>query len=83
MVHICDAPIQLLTDAGLSRPDIFCGLRNVLEVFGATMSTPDVALQLIVPSMFIFMAARFLMRGIAASIAFASNRLPEAAEGEG
>ncbi|MBT8454401.1 MAG: TRAP transporter small permease subunit [Deltaproteobacteria bacterium] len=83
MVHICDAPMQLLTDAGLSRPEIFCGLRNALEVFGATMSTPDVALQLIVPSMFIFMAGRFLMRGIAASVAFASNRLPEAVEGEG
>ena len=83
MVHICDAPIQLLTDAGLSRPEIFCGLRNALEVFGATMSTPDVALQLIVPSMFIFMAVRFLMRSIAASIAFTSNRLPEDVEGEG
>ena len=83
MVHICDAPIQLLTDAGLSRPEIFCGLRNALEVFRATMSTPDVALQLIVPSMFIFMAVRFLMRGIAASIAFTSNRLPEDVEGEG
>ena len=82
MVHICDAPIQILTDAGLSRPDIFCGLRSALEVFGATMSTPDVALQLIVPAMFIFMAVRFLSRSIAASVAFTSNRLPKHAEGE-
>jgi len=83
MVHICNAPIEILTDAGLSRPDLFCGLRSALEVFGATMSTPDVVLQLIVPSMFIFMAARFLMRAIAASVAFITNRPPEGTEGEG
>ena len=83
MVHICNAPIEILTDTGLSRPDLFCGLRSVLEVFGAKMSTPDVALQLIVPAMFIFMAARFLSRAIAASVAFATNRLPKDTEGQG
>ncbi len=83
MVHICDAPIAILTDTGLSRPDLFCGLRSALEVFGAKMSTPDVALQLIVPAMFIFMAVRFLSRAIAASVAFTTNRLPKDTEGEG
>jgi hypothetical protein len=83
MVHICNAPIEILADAGLSRPDLFCGLRSALEVFGAKMSTPDVALQLIVPAMFIFMAARFLSRAIAASVAFTSNRLPQDPEGQG
>jgi hypothetical protein len=47
------------------------------------MSTPDVALQLIVPAMFIWMAVRFLSRAIAASSAFISNKLPTDAEGEG
>jgi hypothetical protein len=61
---------------------LFCGLRSGLEVFGAQMSTPDVALQLIVPAMFIFMAVRFISRAIAASAAFITNKLPEP-EGEG
>jgi TRAP-type C4-dicarboxylate transport system permease small subunit len=82
MIHICEAPLQILTDAGLSRPDIFCAIRSALQVFGAQMSTPDVALQLIVPAMFIWMAIRFLSRGLAASVAFISNKLPSDAEGE-
>jgi TRAP-type C4-dicarboxylate transport system permease small subunit len=83
MIHICEAPVELLVDAGLSRPDVFCGLRSALEVFGAQMSTPDVALQLIVPAMFIFMAVRFLMRAIAATVSFTTNRSIETIEGEG
>lgn len=83
MIHICEAPIQILADTGLSRPSVFCAIRSVLEVFGAQMSTPDVALQLIVPAMFIWMAIRFLSRAIAASSAFISNKLPTDAEGEG
>ncbi|MEM7437104.1 MAG: TRAP transporter small permease subunit [Myxococcota bacterium] len=82
MVHICQASAQVLADSGLSRPDFFCGLRTLLEVFGAKMSTPDVALQLIVPSMFIFMAFRFFSRAIAATVAFITNKLPETEEGE-
>ena len=83
MVHICEAPLDILAAAGLSRPDMFCGLRNVLEVFGAQMSTPDVALQLIVPAMFIFMAMRFLSRAIAAGFSFTTSRFVADVEGEG
>lgn len=82
MIHICEAPLQVLADAGLSRPDLFCALRSGLEVFGATMSTPDVALQLIVPAMFIFMAVRFIMRAAAASAAFITKKYPEDSEGD-
>jgi len=82
MIHICDAPAAVLADTGLSRPDLFCGLRGVLDLFGARMSTPDVALQLIVPAMFIFMAVRFLSRAAAASAAFITKNYPEDAEGE-
>ena len=46
------------------------------------MSTPDVALQLIVPAMFIWMSFRFISRAIAASIAFISNKLPDPSEEE-
>jgi len=82
MIHICEAPLQLLADAGLSRPDLFCGLRSGLEVFGAQMSTPDVALQLIVPAMFIFMSVRFIMRAVAAGSAFITKNYPEDSEGD-
>ena len=81
MIHICEASAQILADASLSRPSIFCAIRSGLEVFGATMSTPDVALQLIVPAMFIFMSIRFLSRAIAASVAFIKG--PAASEEEG
>lgn len=83
MIHICEAPLEVLADAGLSRPDLFCGLRSGLEVFGAQMSTPDVALQLIVPSMFIFMAVRFIMRAAAASVSFITKNYPDQSEGKG
>ena len=82
MIHICEAPLKLLADTGLERPDIFCGLRSALEVFSIEMSTPDVIMQLIVPAMFIFMSIRFLSRAAAATAAFISNKSPEA-EGEG
>jgi len=81
MIHICDAPVQVLADTGLSRPDLFCGLRSVLEVFGIQMSTPDVALQLIVPAMFIFMAVRFILRAAAASVAFVTKSYPDDPKG--
>ena len=83
MIHICEAQAQVLLDAGLDRPDLFCGVRSALEVFGAQMSTPDVALQLIVPSMFIFMAVRFISRALAAGAAFIGKEFPDDAEGEG
>lgn len=82
MIHICEAPLQILADTGLSRPDVFCAIRSALEVFGAKMSTPDVALQLIVPAMFIWMAVRFLARGLAATFAFVTKRYPIELEGE-
>ncbi|MGD8608244.1 MAG: TRAP transporter small permease [Myxococcales bacterium] len=83
MIHICDAPRELLVNAGLSRPDLFCAVRSMLDVFGgAQMSTPAVALQLIVPAMFMFMSVRFISRAVAASAAFITNRLPEPTEGE-
>jgi len=82
MIHICAAPASVLADAGLSRPELFCAIRRVLEVFGAPMSTPDVALQLIVPAMFIFMAVRFFSRAAAASVAFINKDYPDDSEEE-
>ncbi len=83
MIHICGAAADVLADAGLQRPSVFCAIRSGLEVFGAQMSTPDVALQLIVPAMFIWMAIRFLSRAIAASVAFIGNSAPSESGEEG
>ena len=83
MIHICQASAQVLADTGLSKPSIFCALRSGLEVFGAQMSTPDVALQLIVPAMFIFMAIRFMSRALAASATFITKDYTSGQEGEG
>ncbi len=83
MIHICEAPLRLLADTGLSRPDVFCALRSGLEVFGISMSTPDVVMQLIVPTLFIFMSMRFFSRAAAASVAFITKSYPETSEGEG
>jgi TRAP-type C4-dicarboxylate transport system permease small subunit len=82
MVHICEASAQVLADAGLSRPGMFCAVRSMLEVFGVQMSTPDVALQLIVPAMFIFMSVRFILRATAAGVAFVTKNYPDNAEGQ-
>jgi len=83
MIHICEAAADVLADTGLSRPSVFCAIRSGLEVFGIEMSTPDVALQLIVPAMFIWMSIRFLSRALAASVAFIGNSAPSDSEEEG
>jgi TRAP-type C4-dicarboxylate transport system permease small subunit len=83
MMHICEAPVQILADSGLSKPGLFCAARSVLEVFGVKMSTPDVALQLIVPAMFMFMAVRFISRAAAASGAFITKDYPDQPKGKG
>ena len=74
MIHICEAQAVALAESGLSRPDIFCGIRSFLEMFGAKMSTPDTALQLIVPAMFLFMAVRFILRAMAATHEFVTGQ---------
>ena len=79
MVHICQASAQVLADAGLSRPDMFCGIRTLIELLDIKMSTPDVSLQLIVPAMFLWMAVRFLLRAIAATVAFITKNYPDPA----
>jgi TRAP-type C4-dicarboxylate transport system permease small subunit len=82
MIHVCEASAVLLADAGLSRPNIFCAMRSGLELFSTKMSTPDVAMQLSVPAMFIFMAIRFLSRAMAATVAFITKSSPDNSEGE-
>ena len=74
LIHICEASPELIHQAEMSRPDIFCGIRSMIDVFGASMSTPDTAFQLVVPAMFMFIAARFILRAIASFLTFAIGK---------
>jgi TRAP-type C4-dicarboxylate transport system permease small subunit len=61
-LHVCDAYIADIRSAGLTRPSVFCGLRAGLSALGAPVETPDGALQLIVPVMFVIIGARLFGR---------------------
>jgi len=61
-IHICEGSAQQLSDAALSKPELFCALRDFLAAVGAPIETPVGALQLIVPAMFLFMSVRFMGR---------------------
>ena len=61
--HICDAPASAFS-AELTRPDIFCSVRGVLESMNVPVATPEAALELIVPTMFMLMAIRFFIKGV-------------------
>jgi len=61
--HICDAPASTFS-ADLVRPDIFCGVRSVLDSMHVPVSTPEASLELIVPTMFMLMAIRFFIKGV-------------------
>jgi TRAP-type C4-dicarboxylate transport system permease small subunit len=88
--HICDAPREALASAGLSRPVLFCPIRSFFGALGAPLATPDTALQLIVPSMFLVISLRFVAQGIGAVMQLFKPEAPEApaadapaSEGEG
>ncbi|MCB9629167.1 MAG: TRAP transporter small permease subunit [Sandaracinaceae bacterium] len=61
--HICEAPASAFS-AELTRPDIFCSVRGVLESMNVPVATPEAALELIVPTMFMLMAIRFFIKGV-------------------
>jgi len=61
--HICDAPASALV-GDLTRPGIFCGVRGALQALNIPVATPEAALDLIVPTMFMFMAIRFFIKGV-------------------
>lgn len=76
-MHVCDATLARVTDAGLEMPTIFCGVRSALASLGVPVETPDAALQLIVPVMFIVMAVRLLANGTSAFIDLGTGKIPE------
>ncbi len=65
-LHICDAAITTVTEAGLSQPTLFCALRDALSALGAPVETPPAAMQLIVPIMFVIVSVRLFANGVSA-----------------
>ena len=68
VAHICDVPLYVVDDAGLTRPEFFCGLRAGFTALGAPVETPDAMLQLIVPVMFVVIGVRLLARAITSAM---------------
>lgn len=66
--HVCDAGAAALADASLTR--LFCAVRASLQSIGASISTPDTALQLIAPAMFLAMSVRFAFHSVVAGMNF-------------
>jgi len=69
-LHICDVGAAAIADARLVRPDLFCSARAGLNALGAHISTPDTALQLIAPAMFVVMSARFVLHAVVSGLRF-------------
>ena len=77
MIHLCNASPQLLANADISPSPIFCLLREGLTAFGVTVPTPQIAMELVVPAILIFMSIRFLMRtGAAIRSLITNSQLP-------
>ncbi len=74
-LHVCDATAAQLIDPA---PTIFCGVRSVLGVIGVPVETPEAALQLIVPAMFIVISARLLGNGMKAFVEIGDPEPPPA-----
>lgn len=68
-LHICDASAEAITSSELTRPGVFCALRDGFEALGVQTETPVAALQLIVPAMFLVIAVRLLARATGAFVA--------------
>ena len=71
-IHLCVASPELLANADVARPGLFCGIRNMFDSLGLTVNTPTRAMDLLVPAMFLIIAIRFTAKGIGAF-----RRIPE------
>lgn len=70
--HVCDAPAQVLIDAGIDAPGFFCGVRWLLSQLGVpAVETPGAAAQFIVPVMFLAISLRLLFKGVGAFLKLA------------
>ena len=76
-VHICTGTATDIANAGLERPDLFCGARSFFESFGLTVNTPERMMDLLVPAMFCIIAARLLAIGVNAFMRIPTGGIPD------
>ncbi|MEM1414857.1 MAG: TRAP transporter small permease subunit [Myxococcota bacterium] len=76
-VHICLGTAEAIADAGYTRPDLFCALRSLLEGLGMTVNTPERAMDLLVPALFMIIGVRFVAYGIGAFARIPSGGIPD------
>jgi len=79
-LHLCDASAAAAAESGLEQPMLFCGARSFLILLGAPASTPDTALQLIVPAMLVVMCFRFVLKGLLSLLRATGQAKPEPAK---
>lgn len=65
-LHVCDASAAQVADAGLEVPSWFCVVRDGLSAINVPVETPNAALQLVVPAMFVIIAIRLFANGVGA-----------------
>ena len=78
IVHVCEAAPDALETARQERPGFFCAIRTGLESFDITANSPEIVLNLVVPTFFTIMAVRFLFKSFFAFSAVRTGGLREA-----
>ncbi len=76
-IHLCVASSDLLANADVARPGFFCGVRSFLDSLGLPVNTPTRAMDLLVPAMFLIIAARFTAKGIGSFLRIPSGGIPD------
>ncbi|MEM6958349.1 MAG: TRAP transporter small permease subunit [Myxococcota bacterium] len=76
-IHICLGSADDLTRAGVQRPDLFCSLRGVFDGAGLTVNTPERLMDLLVPAMFVVIAARLIASGVHAFMRVPEGGIPD------
>ena len=76
-IHLCVANSELLANADLTRPGLFCGVRSFFASLGLTVNTPTRAMDLLVPAMFLVIAVRFAAKGIGAFLRIPAGGIPD------
>ncbi len=78
--HICDAPAAALAESELTRPGIFCAIRDALAAIGTPVETPDAAMKFIAPVLLLVIAVRFAGKAVIAVLELTGQVEPPSSE---
>lgn len=76
-IHICLGTAEQIEAAGYTRPDMFCGVRGLLDSLGLQVNTPERAMDLLVPALFCLIGFRFAIKGIGAFLRVREGGIPD------